>query len=72
MAEFFCKKSDWLITTTKMGVGDVIVIHPRDGLTMMDVQRALLAQFPYKKDQTDRPSFYLNDHGSKFFIDRRR
>lgn len=70
MNEIFTNRKDWLPHAAKAGPGDVIRIHPRDGLTTKQVIEALAAQkvLYTKRGQLD---WFIVDHGSCMILQRR-
>lgn len=70
MAEVFAKRSDWLLYPAKMKHGDVLRVHPRDGLTTKMVIEALAAQklLYTRPGQSD---WWIVDHGTSMLIQRK-
>lgn len=70
MAEIFSNRSNWLLHPSKMKNGDILRIHPRDGLTVKMVIDALSAQkILYSK--RGNADWIIVDHGTVILIQKK-
>ena len=66
MTEIFASRKTWLIHAVGLLPGDIVTIHPLDGLTARMIVDAMRAQ----KILGLKPGYRIVDHGTKIFIQR--
>lgn len=69
MTDIYATRSDWLLHISRLKSGDVLTIHPLDGLTSRMVIDAMAAQ-KILYERAGFPAFRIIHHGTKVLIQR--